>query len=205
MPKTREDSFDDGMADPEDMRLKWEAEVTGRFIHALCSHYKIPRRTQSAIAQWSEENTDLQYPSFGGWDAVFPGYPVRFSLLMVREIVKQVGVVPIFRDFETTVLFRAYQRHLEECPPEADGKIIALVFFWPYFQKRGGRADGLVIHNQPISLSRPGTRLLCVGDAESDREPYVLSSFWDLIEGIDTEDPEGSWKNGEADCESAYF
>lgn len=118
----------------------------------------------------------------------FPTFPVQLEPTYFPYIANKFTVADLFGRFDKTLLLLRYETCLREYRRRDRHRSFGMVFNWPHL-KGGG---GLVLHNHPIDVAVPGSRLLWVSERG---EQVVLETLNVLLDTIDNGAPGGEgWK-----------
>jgi hypothetical protein len=165
-------------------KYKYEEKIVKVLLKRFCipDMYKYEMLTESE-RRWGTKGLDLDlFLDF------FPTFPVQLVPTSFPNITRKFTVADLFGRFDKTLLLRRYETCLREYRRRDRHRSLGMVFNWPHL-KGGG---GLVLHNHPIDVAVPGTRLFWVSERG---EQVVLETLNVLLDTIDNEAPGGEgWK-----------
>lgn len=165
-------------------KYKYEEKIVKVLLKRFCipDMYKYEMLTESE-RRWGTKGLDLDlFLDF------FPTFPVQLVPTSFPSITSKFTVADLFGRFDKTLLLQRYETCLHEYRRRDRHRSLGMVFNWPHL-KGGG---GLVLHNHPIDVAVPGSRLLWVSDRG---EQVVLETLNVLLDTIDNGEPGGEgWK-----------
>jgi hypothetical protein len=160
------------------------AKYDKRIAEKLLRRYDIPDEHRDLMLRDSEHRCGIKSLSLFTFHEFYPTFPICLRTTYFPYVSRDCTVADLFKRFDQTMLVLRYETVFEDITEEDAELPCGMVFDWPYLQGGGG----MVLHNQPINVDVPGTRLFYV--SKQGRQ-LVMETLDVVLDTIDANAPGG--------------